>query len=103
MGFLKHEEKPPEKVKIAKASLPSHVVDTNATCFKCGKTGHLRKECKEGKTATPQSGGLCSGGDAKGQNKAKCWKLHPKLKPIGNKGAKAGGSEKEKETKATTG
>jgi hypothetical protein len=41
MGFLKREEKPPEKVKVAKASLPSHVADTNATCFKCGKAGHF--------------------------------------------------------------
>jgi hypothetical protein len=37
MDFLKREEKPLEKVKIAKASLPSHAADTNATCFKCGK------------------------------------------------------------------
>jgi hypothetical protein len=37
MGFLKREEKPPEKVKVAKASLPSHSADPNATCFKCGK------------------------------------------------------------------
>jgi hypothetical protein len=37
MGFLKREEMPPEKVKVAKASLPSHATDTNATCFKCGK------------------------------------------------------------------
>jgi hypothetical protein len=41
MGFLKREEKPPEKVKVAKASLPSHAADTNATCFKCGKVWHL--------------------------------------------------------------
>jgi hypothetical protein len=34
MGFLKREEKPLEKVKAAKASLPSNVVDTTATCFK---------------------------------------------------------------------
>jgi hypothetical protein len=37
MGFLKREEKPPEKVKVAKASFPFHAVDTNATCFKCDK------------------------------------------------------------------
>jgi hypothetical protein len=37
MGFLKREEKPPEKIKVAKASLPSHAADTNATCFKCSK------------------------------------------------------------------
>jgi hypothetical protein len=47
MGFLKREEKPQEKVKAAKASLPSHAADTSMTCFKCGKPGHLRKECKE--------------------------------------------------------
>jgi hypothetical protein len=29
MGFLKREEKPPEKVKVAKASFPSHAADTN--------------------------------------------------------------------------
>jgi hypothetical protein len=37
MGFLKREEKLPEKVKVAKASLLSHAADTNVTCFKCGK------------------------------------------------------------------
>jgi hypothetical protein len=58
MGFLKREEKPHEKVKAAKASLPSHAVDTSMTCFKCGKPGHLRKECKESKTESPQSGGF---------------------------------------------
>jgi hypothetical protein len=41
MDFLKCEEKPPEKVKVATASLPSHAADTNATCFKCGKAGTL--------------------------------------------------------------
>jgi hypothetical protein len=46
MGFLKREEKPQEKVKAAKASLPSHVVDTSTTYFKCGKPGFLRKEGK---------------------------------------------------------
>jgi hypothetical protein len=71
MGFLKCEEKPPEKVKVAKASFPSHATDTNATCFKCGKTGHLRKDCKEGKTTTSQSRGFCSGCGVKGHNEAK--------------------------------
>jgi hypothetical protein len=46
MGFLKREEKPPKKVKVAKASLPFHAVDTNATCFKYGKARHLWKDCK---------------------------------------------------------
>ena len=50
MGFFKHEEKAPEKSKVAKASLSSHATETNATCFKCSKVGYLRKECKEGKT-----------------------------------------------------
>jgi hypothetical protein len=99
MDFIKREEKLPEKVKIAKASLP-HAADTNATCFKCGKTRHLRKEDE---IATPQSGGFCSGCGAKEHHQAKCWKLHPELKPTGSKGAKAGGSEKEKETKTRTG
>jgi hypothetical protein len=103
MGFFKREEKPPEKVKVAKASLPSHAADTNATCFKCGKAGHLRKDCKEGKTSTSQSGGFCSGCGVKGHNEAKCWKLHHELKPTGSKGTKAGGNEKDKETKASTG
>jgi hypothetical protein len=103
MGFLKREEKPLEKVKAIKASLPSHAADTSMTCFKCGKLGHLRKECKEGKSDSPQSGEYCSGCGAKGHSEAKCWKLLPDLKPVGSKGAKAGGDEKEKNTKATDG
>jgi hypothetical protein len=103
MDFLKREEKPPENVKVAKANLPSHAADTNATRFKCGKAGHLRKDCKDGKTTTSQSGGLCSGCGVKGHNKAKCWKLQPELKPTRSKGTKAGGNEKDKETKASTG
>jgi hypothetical protein len=103
MGFLKREEKPQEKMKVTKASLLSHVADTSMTCFKCGKPRHLRKECKEGKSDSPQSGGYCSGCGAKGHSEAKCWKLHPDLKPTGSKGAKAGGDEKEKNTKATDG
>jgi hypothetical protein len=103
MGFLKREEKPPEKVKVAKASLSSHAADTNATCFKCSKAGHLRKDCKDGKTTTSQSGGFCSGCGVKEHNEAKCWKLHPELKPTGNKRIKAGGNEKDKEIKASTG
>jgi hypothetical protein len=100
IGFFKREEKPQEILKVAKASLPSHAADTSMTCFKCGKPGHLRKECK---SDSPQSGGYCSGCGAKGHSEAKCWKLHPDLKPAGSKGAKAGGDEKEKNTKATDG
>jgi hypothetical protein len=103
MGFLKCEEKPPENIKVAKASLPSHAADTNATCFKCGKVGHLRKDCKDGKTTTSQSGGFCFGCGVKGHNEAKYWKLHPELKPTGSKGTKAGCHEKDKETKASIG
>jgi hypothetical protein len=103
MGFLKREEKPQEKMKVAKASLPSHAADTSMTCFKCGKPGHLRKECKEGKSDSLQSGGYYSRCGAKGHSEAKCWKLHPDLKPVGSKGAKAGGNEKKKNTKATDG
>jgi hypothetical protein len=103
MGFLKHEEKPQEKVKVAKVSLPSHAIDTSMTCFKCGKPGHLRKECKEDKSDFPQSGGYCSGCGAKEHNEVKCWKLDPDLKPVGSKGTKARGNEKEKNTKATNG
>jgi hypothetical protein len=47
MGFLKCEEKPQEKVKASKASLPSHAADTSMTCFKCGKPGHLRRSAKK--------------------------------------------------------
>jgi hypothetical protein len=90
-------------VKVAKVSLPSHVADISMTCFKCGKPGHLRKEYKEGKSNFPQSGGYCSGCGAKGHSEAKYWKLHPDLKPAGSKGTKAGGDEKEKNTKAIDG
>ena len=72
MGFLKRDEKPLEKVKVAKANLSFHAADTNATCFKYDKTEHLLKDCKEGKTTMPQSGGFCSGCDTKEHNKAKC-------------------------------
>jgi hypothetical protein len=103
MGFLKCEEKPQKKIKAAKASLPSHATDISMTCFKYGKPGHLRKECKEGKSDSPQSGGYYSRCGAKGYSEAKCWKLHPDLKPVGSKGTKASGNEKEKNTKAKDG
>ena len=72
IGFLKREEKAPEKSKVAKASLPSHAAETNAICFKCDKVGHLRKERKEGKTTMTQSRGICSGCGVKGHKEAKC-------------------------------
>jgi hypothetical protein len=103
MGFRKREEKPQENVKAAKASLPSHTADTSTTCFKYGIPRHLRKECKEGKSDSPQSGGYCFGCGAKEHSEAKCWKLHPDLKPVGNKGAKAGRNEKGMNTKTTDG
>jgi phage I-like protein len=62
----------------------------------------LRKDCKDGKTTTSQSGGFYSGCGVKGHNKAKYWKFHPELKPMGSKGTKTGGNEKDKETKAPT-
>jgi hypothetical protein len=101
MEFLKREKKPQDKVKAAKASLPSNAADTSMTCFKCGKPRHLRKECKEGKSNFPQSGGYCSGCGAKEHSEAKFWKLHHGLKLAGSKGAKAGENEKEKNIKAT--
>jgi hypothetical protein len=63
----------------------------------------LRKDCKDGKTTTSQSGGFYSGCGIKRHNEAKCWKLHPELKPTGSKETKAGGHEKDKETKASSG
>jgi hypothetical protein len=63
----------------------------------------LRKDCKEGKTTMSQSGGFCSGCGVKGHSEAKCWKLHPELKPMGSKGTKIGGTEKDKEIKTSTG
>jgi hypothetical protein len=101
MGFLKREEKRQEKVKAAKADLPFHAADRSTTYFKCGKPEHLRKKCKEDKSDSSQSEGYCSGCGAKGHSEAKCWKLHPDLKPIGSKRAKVGRNEKEKNTKAT--
>jgi hypothetical protein len=103
MGFLKREEKPQEKVKAAKACLFSHAADTSMTYFKCGKPGHLRKKCKEGKSDSPHSREYCFGCGAKGHSEAKCCKLHLDLKPTGSKGAKVGGDEKETNTKATDG
>ena len=61
MGFLKCEKKPLENVKGAKASLPSNAADMIAMCFKCSKAGYLRKDFKDNKTTTPQSGGFCFG------------------------------------------
>jgi hypothetical protein len=63
----------------------------------------LRKDYKEGRTTTSQSGGFCSRCGINGHNEAKCWKLHPELKLTGCKGTEAGGNEKDKETKASTG
>ena len=103
MGFLKHEEKPQEKVKVAKANLPSHAADTSMTGLKCGKPKYLRKECKEAKNNSPQSRGYYSGCGANEHSEAKCWKLHLNLKPIRSKEAKASGNEKEKNTKARDG
>ena len=96
--FFKCEDKSQEKMKAAKASLPSHVANTSMTCFKCGKLGHLQKECKEGKNDSLQNGRYYCGCGAKGHNEAKCWKFHSDQKPTRNKGAKAGGDEKEKAT-----
>jgi hypothetical protein len=45
---------------------------------------------------------ICLKCGVKGHNEAKCWKLYPELKPTGSKGTKAGGNEKDKETKAST-
>lgn len=59
VGFLKLEKKIPEKVKVAKASIPPYASDTISLCFKCGKPRHVRKDCKE--SHAPQAGGYCFG------------------------------------------
>jgi hypothetical protein len=46
MGFLKREEKPQEKVKAAKASLPSHAADISMTCFSMASPGTYGKSAK---------------------------------------------------------
>jgi hypothetical protein len=58
MGFLKREEKPPEKVKVAKVSLPSHATDTvmllvsnvarQDICGRIAKTARLPRLRAEG-------------------------------------------------------
>jgi hypothetical protein len=40
MGYLRKEEKPPEKTKSAKASIPANVGDADIVCFNCGGIGH---------------------------------------------------------------
>jgi hypothetical protein len=47
MDFFKRKEKPLEKVQIAKASLPSHATDINATYFKCDKQDIKVKNVRE--------------------------------------------------------
>ena len=61
MDFLKCEEKPSKKIKVAKASLPSHAANTNATYFKCGKAGHLRKNVRKARLSRLIVEGLALG------------------------------------------
>ena len=85
MGFLKREDKIPEKVNMAKVAILAHTADASPMCFTCGKSGHRRRNCKEGKTSTPQAGGFCLGCGIKGHAEPSCWKVHPELKPSENK------------------
>ena len=101
MGFLRTKDKPPEKTKSAKASIPTNTADTDIVCFNCGGVGHRRRDCKKSsKTETAKIGGFCSGCGVKGHAEASCWKVHPELKPKGAKDAKGDSS---KETKSTGG
>ena len=61
MGFLKREDKIPEKVNMAKVAILAYTANASPMCFTCGKSRHRRRDCKEGKTSTPQAGGFCLG------------------------------------------
>jgi hypothetical protein len=48
------------------------------TCYKCGKTGHIKRDCPVMRTKSSLQCGHCG---KKGHNDGDCWKKHPDKKP----------------------